>query len=175
MVVNHSSEDIEAALSGISTFCNICNEPLNAVDIRTEVPCMHKFHNRCIIEHLQETNLCPICKTQCELQPASSPTNNLQAEISAAEQIRNTDEQQYARPAGTRTRRGRGNGQRRGMITRSQRLEIPNQPALNLTNSTTSHLNTSSQREEITSVVRCEMQICQRQLTQELTSVIQTQ
>jgi len=61
------------------------------------------------------------------------------------------------------------------MITRSQRLEIPNQPALNLTNSTTSHLNTSSQREEITSVVRCEMQICQRQLMQELTSVIQTQ
>jgi len=175
MVVNHSSEDIEAALSGISTFCNICNEPLNAVDIRTVVPCMHKFHNRCIIEHLQETNLCPICKTQCELQPTSSSTNNLQAEISAAEQIRNTDEQQYARPAGTRTRRGRGNGQRRGMITRSQRLEIPNQPALNLTNSTTSHLNTSSQREEITSVVRCEMQNCQRQLMQKLTSVIQTQ
>jgi len=68
----------------------------------------------------------------------------LQAEISAAEQIRNADEQQYARPTGTR--RGRGSGQRRGMITRSQRLEIPNQPALNLTNSTTSNLNTSSQR-----------------------------
>jgi len=45
MVVNHSSEDLEAALSGKST-CNICNEPLNAVGIRTVAQIPQSLHYR---------------------------------------------------------------------------------------------------------------------------------
>lgn len=75
---------------------------MNASGVQTVAPCFHKFHSRCIVEYIQDSNLCTTSRTQCELQGPKSPRNNLQSEKAVAEQLSNTNDQQFRPTEGRR-------------------------------------------------------------------------
>ncbi|KAG1327610.1 E3 ubiquitin-protein ligase RING1-like [Cocos nucifera] len=44
--------------------CVICLEKFDARAEVSKMPCSHAFHSRCIIQWLEVSNLCPICRSQ---------------------------------------------------------------------------------------------------------------
>ncbi|XP_073109393.1 uncharacterized protein [Elaeis guineensis] len=44
--------------------CVICLEKFDARAEVSKIPCSHAFHSRCIIQWLEVSNLCPICRSQ---------------------------------------------------------------------------------------------------------------
>ena len=42
--------------------CNICLEGIPIENDVSYLPCLHKFHNQCILKWLNKNSICPICK-----------------------------------------------------------------------------------------------------------------
>lgn len=46
--------------------CCICLEDFAAGEVVTRLPCLHMYHSACIVDWLQESGWCPICKVRIE-------------------------------------------------------------------------------------------------------------
>ena len=42
--------------------CSVCLETYKNDEVYIELPCMHKFHDKCILSWLKQTNSCPVCR-----------------------------------------------------------------------------------------------------------------
>lgn len=51
-----------ASSDGEHSQCMICVEPFAKGDVLRTLPCLHRYHQRCIDEWLKRSNACPICK-----------------------------------------------------------------------------------------------------------------
>ncbi|GAA0176208.1 ubiquitin-protein ligase [Lithospermum erythrorhizon] len=54
----------EELLDSDSIVCGVCQNSLNPGQVVKQMPCMHLFHNDCILRWLQERNSCPVCRFQ---------------------------------------------------------------------------------------------------------------
>lgn len=43
--------------------CSICLEKYKITDIIKELPCQHFFHKKCLLQWLNKSDFCPLCKT----------------------------------------------------------------------------------------------------------------
>lgn len=55
--------------------CMVCMEPFVAGDVLRALPCLHRYHQRCIDEWLTRSPECPICKRDITAAPVT-PTLN---------------------------------------------------------------------------------------------------
>ncbi|XP_028404908.1 E3 ubiquitin-protein ligase RNF181-like [Dendronephthya gigantea] len=53
--------------------CPVCLEKYEKKEVYIELPCMHKFHEDCILSWLNQTNSCPVCRHEL-------PTDNSEYE-----------------------------------------------------------------------------------------------
>lgn len=45
-----------------STVCSVCMEEIRVGSEETQMPCSHLYHECCIVEWLQKSGVCPLCK-----------------------------------------------------------------------------------------------------------------
>nr|XP_011468644.1 PREDICTED: RING-H2 finger protein ATL68-like [Fragaria vesca subsp. vesca] len=45
-----------------STMCSVCMEEMMLGFEATKMPCLHLYHEACIVEWLQQSGVCPLCK-----------------------------------------------------------------------------------------------------------------
>ncbi|XP_030555645.1 uncharacterized protein LOC115769252 [Drosophila novamexicana] len=184
MAVRHSRENLTDILSEQDAICNICDQPLSQADLTAVSPCKHKFHYPCITESLRESNHCPTCKRLCTFNQLALSNNNLQAELSAADQLVDIATHEEASENSSTGNRGRGRTsrisnavQRRGMVTRSQqRSQLAPLPNICASEASVSHEAPKAQSvEDINQIIQAAMQRQQQQLMQDLTALIQGQ
>ncbi|PRQ21233.1 putative aminoacyltransferase, E1 ubiquitin-activating enzyme [Rosa chinensis] len=46
----------------VSTMCSVCREELVAGSEATRMPCLHLYHESCIVEWLGKSKYCPLCR-----------------------------------------------------------------------------------------------------------------
>ncbi|XP_022737343.1 E3 ubiquitin-protein ligase RING1-like [Durio zibethinus] len=62
-----SKSSIEAALKNVSGLgnnseCAICLEKIKGEELAKSMPCGHVYHGDCIVEWLETSHLCPLCR-----------------------------------------------------------------------------------------------------------------
>ena len=65
--------------------CPICQDPYATADKILEMPCLHSFHQDCVMQWLEAANTCPVCRM--ELKPSSE--GNVQARDEAQQEVEN--------------------------------------------------------------------------------------
>lgn len=56
--------------------CMVCMEPFIAGDVLRALPCLHRYHQRCIDEWLTRSPECPICKRDITAAPVTPNLSN---------------------------------------------------------------------------------------------------
>lgn len=59
-----TEEDSDDDESANRVTCSICLDPVKSKSEKTVLTCAHVFHSSCIVEWLQRSNRCPLCRTE---------------------------------------------------------------------------------------------------------------
>jgi hypothetical protein len=54
--------------------CAVCLDEYEAGDALRTMPCAHGFHERCIVEWLRASRLCPLCRLRRIRRPTTRTT-----------------------------------------------------------------------------------------------------
>ncbi|TQD72902.1 hypothetical protein C1H46_041559 [Malus baccata] len=57
-----SIEELERTIVNATTMCSICREEMMVGSEATRMPCSHLYHGDCIVEWLQRSRNCPLCR-----------------------------------------------------------------------------------------------------------------
>ncbi|PRQ56454.1 putative aminoacyltransferase, E1 ubiquitin-activating enzyme [Rosa chinensis] len=52
----------KAIVVQVSTMCSVCREDMMAGSEATRMPCLHLYHESCIVEWLGKSKYCPLCR-----------------------------------------------------------------------------------------------------------------
>ncbi|KAG9136319.1 hypothetical protein Leryth_003886 [Lithospermum erythrorhizon] len=63
-----------------SNSCTICIEDFGLGSLADKLPCKHLFHKSCIVEWLNRSNTCPLCRFKFPVEPRT-PENNVEPEM----------------------------------------------------------------------------------------------
>ncbi|KAH7529105.1 hypothetical protein FEM48_Zijuj05G0149100 [Ziziphus jujuba var. spinosa] len=55
---------VEGCLNEEGGCCSVCLDDLETGCVATRMPCSHVFHGDCIVEWLQKSKYCPLCRFQ---------------------------------------------------------------------------------------------------------------
>lgn len=56
--------------------CPVCLDEFEAGDEAREMPCKHRFHDKCIVPWLEMHSSCPVCRYQLPTDESAEPTGN---------------------------------------------------------------------------------------------------
>ncbi|GAA0148171.1 hypothetical protein LIER_07690 [Lithospermum erythrorhizon] len=58
-----------------SNSCSICMEDFGLGSLADKLPCKHLFHKSCIVEWLNRSNTCPLCRFKLPVEPRTPEKN----------------------------------------------------------------------------------------------------